>query len=121
MRKLLCLSTVLFFLTFGYAQDTQESLIPGIYNLNLDETPLYCLPKALFEPSNRSVMRIHLPPPSCWATKITPEFGFLPAAERGIHAFFEVRPSAFMNLERAPNALENSLGTVVYPPEFPSV
>src|SRR5690606_37549861 len=62
MRKLFCLSTLLFILTFGYAQDTQESLIPGIYDLHLDETPLYYLPKALFKPSNRSVMRIQTAP-----------------------------------------------------------
>lgn len=62
MRKLCCLSTLLFFLTFGYAQDTQESLIPGIYDLHLDETPLYYLPKALFKPSNRSVMHIQTAP-----------------------------------------------------------
>ena len=62
MRKLWCISTLLFFLTNGYAQDRQESLIPGIYDLNLDETPLYYLPKALFQPSNRSVMHIQTAP-----------------------------------------------------------
>lgn len=62
MRKLCCLSTLLFILTFGYAQDPQESLIPGIYDLHLDETPLYYLPRALFKPSNRSVMHIQTVP-----------------------------------------------------------
>lgn len=62
MRKLCCISTLLFFLTFSYAQDRQESLMPGSYTLHPDETPLYYLPKALFKPSNRPVLHIQTAP-----------------------------------------------------------
>lgn len=62
MRKLCCISTLLFFLTSSYAQDRQESLMPGTYTLHPDETPLYYLPKALFQPSNHSFMHIQTVP-----------------------------------------------------------
>ena len=53
---------VLLCFTTSYAQDRQESLMPGSYTLHPDETPLYYLPKALFTPSNRSVMHIQTAP-----------------------------------------------------------
>lgn len=50
-----------------------------------------------------------------------PRFGFTPAAPRGIHAPFPVRPEVFMVLALIPGALDGVHGEVEYPPEFSDV
>ncbi|GAB3017085.1 hypothetical protein GCM10027051_22200 [Niabella terrae] len=62
MRKLLYVLCFLFCITHSIAQDRQQALTPGIYSLNLLETPLYYLPSTLFKTATYSVMHIKTAP-----------------------------------------------------------
>lgn len=56
--KLQWLILFLLFLSVGYAQDKQQPLMTGTYQLNLQETPLSYIPKSVFRHYNNSVLHI---------------------------------------------------------------
>ena len=49
-------------IVLSYAQDRQESLMPGIYGMYPRETPLYYIPQIVFKPLHSSVMHLQTSP-----------------------------------------------------------